>query len=67
MRQDNGENYKMRRFTICITHQILRGDKIREDKMGGACGMYGYKQKYRQSIGAKISEGKKPHERPNCM
>ena len=27
-----------------------------------ACGMYGYKQKYRQSIGAKESEGKKPHE-----
>jgi hypothetical protein len=35
--------------------------------MGGACGMNGYKQKYRQSIGAEESEGKKPYERPNCM
>jgi len=51
----------MRSFTIRIPHQILWGDKIREDKMGGACGMYGYKQKYRQSIGAKESEGKTPH------
>jgi hypothetical protein len=29
--------------------------------------MYGYKQKYRQSIDANESEGKEPHERPNCM
>jgi hypothetical protein len=43
----------MRSCTVCIPHKILWGDKIREDKMGGACGMYGYKQKYRPSIGAK--------------
>jgi len=29
MWHDNGENYKMRSFTICIPHQILRGDRIR--------------------------------------
>ena len=35
MLQDNGEKYKMRSFTVCIPHQILCGDKIREDKMCG--------------------------------
>ena len=52
----NGENYKMRSFTLCIPHQILRGDKIREDKMGGACGMYGYRQKYKVLVQKNLRE-----------
>ena len=35
--------------------------------MSRAYDIYGHKQKYRQIIGAKESEGKKPHKRPNCM
>ena len=36
-----GENYIIRSFMICTPHQIFLGGQIKEDWMGGACGVWG--------------------------
>lgn len=36
---------------ICIAQQILRGDEIKKNKMGAACGIHGGEEKRMQSCG----------------
>jgi hypothetical protein len=48
---------------ICTTHQILLGDQIEKNEIGGACSTYGEKRGvYRVLVGK--PEGKRPLGRP---
>ena len=39
--QGSGENYIMRSLIIRTPHQILVGEQIEKNEMGGTCSMYG--------------------------
>jgi hypothetical protein len=47
------ENCIIRSFVIRNPHLILLGDQIKEDEMGGVCGMYQGNKKRKQSFGGK--------------
>ena len=49
-RTRNGEDYMMRSFLIC-NHQILFGDQIVEEEVGGARGLYVGVERCIQSFG----------------
>jgi len=36
---------------ICAPHQILLGDQIEKNEMGGACNTYGGEERYLQGFG----------------
>jgi hypothetical protein len=40
-----------RNFMICTHHQYYSGDEIEKNEMGGACSMYGRKERCIQDIG----------------
>jgi hypothetical protein len=40
----------MRSFIICTPHQILEGDQIKDNEMGGACSTYGGDEKIIQNV-----------------
>ena len=44
---EDGENYIIRSFMICTPHQIFLGGQIKEDRMGGACGVWWRNEMYR--------------------
>jgi hypothetical protein len=39
--QEVGENCIMKSYMVCYLHPVYLGDQSKEDKMGGACGEYG--------------------------
>ena len=43
----------MRIFTICTHHQILSGDQLENNEMGGACSTCGEEERYVQGFGGK--------------
>jgi hypothetical protein len=40
-------------FVICNPHLMLLEDQIKEDEVGGVCGMYEGNKKFRQDFGGK--------------
>ena len=52
-------------FMICIRHQILNGDQIKKNEMGGACGRYDGQERCIQDFGGE-TRGKKTVGRPRC-
>ena len=49
-----GEDYMTRSFTTCTLQQILSGDKIKKNLMGGARSMYGGQERFIQGVGVDI-------------
>jgi hypothetical protein len=49
----------MRSLIICTAHQILFGDQIEKNKMGGTCSTYGEKSNVYRVLVRK-TEGKRP-------
>ena len=49
----------MRSLVICTVHQMLLGDKIEKNEMGGACSAYGGEERRIQGLVGK-PEGKRP-------
>jgi hypothetical protein len=41
----SGEDYITRNLMICTRHQILFGNQIEKNEMGGACSTYGEKER----------------------
>ena len=39
---------------ICTPHPIFSGDKIEKNEMGGACSLYGGKERPKQAFGGEI-------------
>jgi hypothetical protein len=51
-RQGSGEDYITRNLMTCTHHQILWGDQLEKNEMGGACSTYGEKRgAYRILVG----------------
>ena len=44
----------MRNLLICIPHQILSGDEIEINEMGGTCSGYGGEERCIQGFGVEI-------------
>jgi hypothetical protein len=40
-RQEAGEDCTMRGFITYRLHQVLLGDQVKDDELGGACSMHG--------------------------
>jgi hypothetical protein len=50
--KEHAEDCIMKPFLIYSHHQIILGYQIKEDEMGGACGMHGV-EKHIQNFGQK--------------
>jgi hypothetical protein len=58
--QGAGEDLIMRSFLTCTFSQILLGDYVKEDEMGGACSTRGRDEKYTKFWSGNV---KKPFKR----
>jgi hypothetical protein len=58
-----GETCIMRGFIICALAIYYWGDQLKENEMGGACGMYGGRGKCIEDFDG-TTEGKRPIGRP---
>ena len=45
------KNYTLRSLTICTAHQILLGDQIKKNEIGGTCNTYGGEERCIQGFG----------------
>jgi hypothetical protein len=61
--QGSREVYIIKSFMLCTSYQILLGDQIKKNKMGGACGTYeARKGTYRVLV--RRPKGRRPLGRP---
>ena len=47
----SGEKYIMKSLMICTPHQILLGDQIEKNELGGVCSMCKVEERCLQSFG----------------